>query len=242
MVLSQSSWPGAELASASAIKRAATRQAFVLAVVGGTAAGLTFASFRVPEPVTKFVIVLAALGVLVEVTVVMIERDRTVQQADRLIEQGFAFDRRTDITSVTVAERVAYLNSSKHRIALVRMCQQQLDLASAGESPIGYPQPYISIATLAQNADVLRRIIAKLNQGAGLLQCCGLPGLHMKESRMLLHANAKLGLAVRRAMVCAIEERHMSQRQAAVVFNVSLATANRESTRLHSCVPRDEQA
>ena len=164
--MSQSSWPGAELASASAIKRAATRQAFVLAVVGGTAAGLTFASFRVPEPITTVVIVLAALGVLVEATVVMIERDRTVQQADKLIEQGFAFDRRADITSVTVAERVAYLNSSKHRIALVRMCQQQLDLASAGESPMGYPQPYISIATLAQNADVLRRIISKLNQGA----------------------------------------------------------------------------
>ena len=45
-------------------------------------------SFRVPEPVTTVVIVLSALGVLVEGVVVMIERDRTVQQADRLIEQG----------------------------------------------------------------------------------------------------------------------------------------------------------
>ncbi len=123
------------------------------------------APFRVPEPITTVVLVLAGLGVLIEAVVVMVERDKALQQADRLIEQGFTFDGRADTTSLTVAKRLTHLNSSKHRTALARLCQQQLDLVSAREKLTGYPQPYISITTLEQNAPALHQIITRLNQG-----------------------------------------------------------------------------
>ena len=163
--MSQASWPGAEMASASSIKRAAARQAFALALVGFGAAGVVVAPTPEPEPITAVVVVLATLGALVASAVVVVERDRALRQADRLIEQGFPFDGRADATSRFVAERVEYLESWKHRLALARLCQQHLNLAQTRDEPVGYPQPYVSITTLRQNANVLRRIIANLKEG-----------------------------------------------------------------------------
>lgn len=153
------------MAQASTIQRAAARQAFALALVGGVAAGVVVAPIREPEPITTLVVVLAILGAFVAAVVVAAERGRVLRQADTLIEQGFDFGGRADATSRFVAKRVEYLESCEHRLALVRLCQQHLDLAQTRDEPMGYPQPYVSITTLRQNAGVLRRIIASLEEG-----------------------------------------------------------------------------
>src|SRR5690349_20877631 len=55
----------------------------------------------------------------------------------------------------------------------------------------------------------------------------GLPGLHaQRRARMYLHANAKLGLAGRLALVSSIDQ-GMTLRAAAAAFSVSPATAHR---------------
>lgn len=163
--MSRVSWPGADLASANATTRAAARQAFAMALVAGVAAGVVVAPIHEPEPITSVVVVLASLGTLVASAVGLIEHDRALRHADRLIEQGFRCDGRVDATSRFVARRIAYLESYKHRVALARLCQQDLDLSQTRDDPVGYPQPYVSTTTLRQNADVLRRIIANLEDG-----------------------------------------------------------------------------
>ena len=160
--MTRASWPGAELTIARARYRASIHRAVALAALALVSAGAVLAPFGEPEPVTSLVAVFAGLGVVISTAGAVIQRTRIAGLADQLIEAGFEHRGRTDATSRIVAGRTAYLLSDRHRTALMRECRAQLQLARTPVSPATLVQPYVSIAAIRQNAEVLEAIAARL--------------------------------------------------------------------------------
>jgi hypothetical protein len=159
-------WPGAELVSARSIERTLQRQREALAALAGTAAAGLVLLPGGPERLLVSVAACAAVGIVVVSVARVYERDRGDRSADKLIEDGFRFERRSDAVSRAVAERVDRLESDGKRRSLAEALRAHVELDRAPQTPALRYTTATIIRGLGEHSDVVERIATEFERGA----------------------------------------------------------------------------